>query len=240
MTENLPPPPTSFKPLGILSLLFGLALGAFNTLMPLHALSRLSSISGVEDASIAILVCMALLAIPSLLLTLGGIGLARGRSWGRTLCLIFSWSILPCLIVAVIILKIAENLVELKGGPSESFNVMVGGAFLAPIVAVILLVKLLGREASQWALQIRYGAAADQIPPLCPQAVMSLILAFVPMMMLTQIASFILGIVALVKISRSKGKLRGTGLAWAGTILSFILIAGIGALIAFAVRNGMR
>jgi len=55
----------------------------------------------------------------------------------------------------------------------------------------------------------------------------------VPFMMLTQIASVVLGIVALTQIRKSNGALRGKGFAIAGIIISSVLIIFIATVIIF-------
>src|ERR1019366_5634194 len=71
----------------------------------------------------------------------------------------------------------------------------------------------------------------EQTSRLSIAALMSLILAFVPFLLVSQMTSLILGIIGLKRIARSKGALHGRGLAIAGitvsTILLFLILAAV-------------
>ena len=69
-------------------------------------------------------------------------------------------------------------------------------------------------------------------------AVASLILGFLGFCGLTAIVGLILGIVALVQISKSEGRLKGQGLAIAGIIISAVFLLLLPALVLPAVSKG--
>jgi hypothetical protein len=116
---------------------------------------------------------------------------------------------------------------ELQGQLTESYQVFLGGALLSPILAVVLMVMLLSGSVREWAQKVRSGGVTEKAPhaeaELCTTALLSLCFSLVPFI-LCQLAALVLGIVALVQISRSGGRLRGTGMAIAGLVISSLLI----------------
>ena len=81
------------------------------------------------------------------------------------------------------------------------------------------------------------------VPRTSRLAIASLVLGVLGFCGITGLAGFILGIVALVKIHRSKGALKGTGLAIAGVAFSAVMLAAlfIGAIVvAVQIANQQR
>jgi hypothetical protein len=79
------------------------------------------------------------------------------------------------------------------------------------------------------------GSTAVPVAKTSPLAVASLVCSMVPFMMLTQIAAFVLGIVALTQIKKSNGALGGKGFAITGIIISSVLILFVGSVIVFVI-----
>jgi len=177
----------------------------------------------------------------ALVCLIDGALLLSGRRIGRPL----AYSILPLALLTTLGTqiggRIGKNLAELAmqeaASRSEAFFSHAEVEYLSPtplfgILAGIAIMILVSQESARARALLRSAPAlpgrATTTAPLvnsrqCMPALLSLILAFVPMMMLTQLASIILGIVALRQIRRSGGELSGRWMAITGIVTSSLL-----------------
>jgi hypothetical protein len=187
------------------------------------------------------LVCV--LGLLTILLA-AGVGLVRARPWGRTLSFWFAGLAMPgwCVMAAFVNGMAAYESIE--GNVDTNFQVLVGGLTFAPLLGLISAVILMTAPVRLWMRAVQLGggtvtadsyararAEAAARPPVCALAVVALFISIMPGMMLTQLAAVVLGIVALVKISRSNGKLSGRGFAVGGIIIGAILLLAVGTLL---------
>lgn len=82
--------------------------------------------------------------------------------------------------------------------------------------------------------------AAPARPPLSGWAIASIVLAFAGVFILPAIAGFLCGIVALVKVQRSRGALRGRGMALSAIFLSIVSVVVVGILAPMLINNNRR
>ncbi len=74
-------------------------------------------------------------------------------------------------------------------------------------------------------------------PPLSGWAIASLVLAFAGVFVLPAIAGFLCGIVALINVQRSRGALRGRGMALSGIFLSIVSVVAVGIIVPRFMNN---
>jgi len=239
-----PVPPKSLKVIGILSIVYAVLAMLANAGLAGHAMWVTSERGAEVASSVAIpIFLVAVLGLLGLLLG-GGIGLVRARPWGRTLSLWFAGLVMPswCVLAALVSGVAAYESVE--GNVDSNFRVLVGGLTFAPLLGLVSAVFLMTTPVRLWMRAVNLGggtvtaesyerarAEAATRPPVCPLAVISLFISIMPGAFLTQLAGVILGIVALVKISRSNGKLSGRGFAIGGIAIGSFLIVTVGGLI---------
>jgi hypothetical protein len=146
---------------------------------------------------------------------------------------------------------ITMNLAELEFQQRSygSIYIEVHGFLLIPgLMYGILLMALMflpptrnwarGERARKRGLPAEAVAAqleSDAGQQVCALAVISMILSMIPFMLLTQLTSLILGIIALRKIRNSGGTLSGRGYAWTGVIISSLILTCIGSLVGVAI-----
>ena len=230
-----PPRPKSMKVLGVLAIILGALMTLINTLAPVFAMAKVWGVRGAGPVLAGIPVIGGLWLIMSFLLLVGGIGMVLGRMWGRRLCLVYAVPALPLMALSALALIILSAVVQAKGGPSESFNVLVASV-LFPIFSVLLMSLLMTGENRKWADRMLAGpdAAPSEAPGLSVLALLSLVFSLVlfpPVFF--QIPGIILGFMALKEISRSGGRLRGRGMARLGIVFGFLvpLLAVIGVVV---------
>jgi hypothetical protein len=201
-------------------------------------------------------------AVLGLFLGVVGLGLFLRQRWGRRLGLIAGVACWLVFLVAVCAgfgsmglasVEIEEHHRYAGGfGPQYiRFDAIVGVPALAPAYGVALLVLLNLPAARNWArrwapVPVLEPVSADAPLPVVPvrrtsvAAVLSMILAFTPFLLIPQIVSLILGIMALRKIRRSRGALSGRGFAITGVCLSgciLLFFASLGVLVIVILLN---
>lgn len=237
-----PPRPRSMKVLGVLAIILGALMVLINTLAPVFAMAEVWGVRGAGPVLAGIPVIGGIWLIMSFILLAGGIGMVLGRMWGRKLCLIYAVPALPLMALSALALVILGAVVQTKGGPSKSFEVLVASV-LFPIFSVLLMGLLMTGENRKWADRMLAGpdAAPADAPGLSVLALLSLVFSLVVFPpVFFQIPGIILGFMALKEISRSGGKLRGGGMARFGIVFGFLVpllaIAGLVLLIVAIVR----
>ncbi len=244
-----PPPwppeqPRGMKTLGVLCIISGLLSSLINVIAPLIAMGTIWNKRGVEIALVAIPTVAVIWLGYSMLLFVGGVGLVRGRLWGRKLCLAFAWTGVLLMLYSVIGLSVAEAIMHARGGVQQSFNVLVAAGLFFPALTVVLLMGLLTGRIKRWAEFMEAGPGI--IPPARPEpsmpAVFCLLTSLMPVPVLAHTYSLILGFVGLRQIARSGGRKCGRGKAIAGMVISGLVLltvlAGIGLAIGIAAAKG--
>ena len=131
------------------------------------------------------------------------------------------------------------------GQEQFQYEVSFGVLPALPLVyAIVILVILFLPETRAWARAGSGNIPADPVPmdtpgpsnvmarPTSGLAIASLVCSMIPMMLLTQIAGITLGIIALSKIRKSNGAVRGKGFAIAGIVISSLVLLFMGAVLA--------
>jgi len=156
--------PTSLKVLGIISIVLGSIMIVINIIAPIHTLAVVSRVRGAGLAVVLMpsvgLIWLAL----SVMLLASGIGMVRGRLWGRTLGMVFGFSLYPLLFVSVVMMVVGQLIIEQAGGlpsGSQTYRLVVAGSCCSPIFAIVLLVMLLTGEIKLWAAAMRAGRDAQ-------------------------------------------------------------------------------
>lgn len=257
MSQTIPPPldapplplpdlprasigaPPAARAAGLLAAGYGLLLAAASLWIDGSVFFRLTGVPRLDISSQA---CAGLAAgdlLLSALLILGGLLLLGGKLRGRTLLLVFSWMVLPIMVAGMI-----ATIVAVREGRSQP-GVMIALFWfhLAVSACSILLGLMLGwlllnGAAARW----NDAAKARPAPPALPwagprmsvQALLSLILAFLPPFGLMQTISLILGVLGMRAIRRSGGQRWGRGMAAAGSILSLFILLSAAALCGYA------
>lgn len=253
-----PRPPATIRWAGFIAVLAAVVDGFYAFGSTFWSLGVLKDKAGeigpkaVEYGSTCLWIGFTLCILMSLYGLVAGLTLLMGARFGRVL----AYGLLALALLAgfgcAITHAVGKNLVEL--GMQDHLNASTGFGYRyvevkylppSPILGVIagltgtVLVSL--SSASAWAHRrgdwappgTEPGLAAADIAPTNKCAILSLILAFVPMLLLTQLASIILGIVALVQIGRAKTPQRGRWMAWVGlAISSLVWLVALLALVA--------
>jgi hypothetical protein len=246
MIAPLPPaPPRSLRLLGWSSLLVGPGLAALNLALGFAALHQLGEAGVTDGPNTAVITVMAIFTGLGLLLALGGIGLIGEKRWGRWVSLTGAALTFPGLVTAVIVIKIVESWPFDHPMPPVSF--IAGAPALSPLFGILLLVMLNLPEVRAWARgsAVTPGAPAPGTAAATARtetlAIASFALSLIPFVLLTQITSLILGIIALRRIARARGALAGRGFAIAGVaISSAILLFIIGILLLVLVLSSQH
>jgi hypothetical protein len=212
----------------------GPGLAILNLALGFVALHQLHEAGVTGGPATAVTVVMAIFVALGLLLALGGVGLVAQQRWGRWVSLIAAALTFPGLIAAVVVVKIVESWPY--DHPLPSVSIIAGAPALSPLYGILLLVMLNLPEVRAWARgSVMAPAASAGVAPAPPAktetlAIVSFALSLIPFLLLTQITSLILGIIALKRIARSRGALLGRGFAIAGVAISsaiLLLIIGI-------------
>jgi hypothetical protein len=188
------------------------------------------------------------------LLVIGGIGLLRNRKWGRIWSLIAGVSCLLALLGASIVTNVTQAMVTSGAIPLRPgqqtfyFEEISSVTGFAPLYGILLIVLLMLPDSRGWARGAAPASgasgeagsvgAASTPARTSGLAIASLACSMIPFVLLTQIAGLALGIVALVKIKRSNGSLRGKGFAIAGVIISSVVLLLIGGIVSAIVLGG--
>jgi Domain of unknown function (DUF4190) len=243
----LPPAPNTIRLAGWCGVFAGimdagLAVGV--TLWSINVLGAAAPQAGAELFRAAVvsmwISCGICLAFCLTSVVSGGL-LLNGRRIGRGL----GYAILPLALLTTVGSKIAgqigRNLAELaiqqaaEQGQGVYYHAQLSYLSPAPVFGLLagigIMVLVSQESARSWAAgrgpSAPPGAASQADPAVTTRqsipALLSLILAFLPMAMLPQLASIILGIVALRQISRSNGALSGRWMAVTGLVVSSLL-----------------
>ena len=259
--NSIRPLPAQVKAVAYGNLIVGPLLAILNAIVVGHSISELNARNAPEGLSTFFYLNILIYLVVGTLFLVGGIGLLRNQKWGRVVSLIAAVSCFVALFAGSVLGKIAQNLLASGALPlrpgqmSFYFRAPMSVAGFAPLYAIAVIVLLMLPDARNWARGDRDVAAvgglsepqsATPSPPgyqpnpnalstvrTSPLAIVSLVCSMVPFMMLTQIASVVLGIVALTQIKKSNGALRGKGFAIAGIIISSVLIIFIATVIIF-------
>ncbi len=237
-----PEPPKAMKVLGTLCIIAGSLNTLINTIAPVIAMLVLWNKRGAELALVAVPVAGLIWLGYSLLLLVGGIGMVRGRPWGRSLCLFFAWTSVLVMIYSILGLGVVEVIINLRGAALPT-RVLVVAALFVPALTVVLLMGLLTGRIKRWAEFMAAGPGV--IPPARPElsmpAAFSLLISLVPFPPFAHMYSIILGFVGLRQIARSKGRKCGRGKAIAGTVISgLVLLVLVGGVVAAIVAASNR
>jgi hypothetical protein len=254
-TENAGPLlPQLLKALGFGNLVVGPLLALVNLLVVGQSISRLERMNAPPEVSTSLEINIGIFFLLATLFVIGGIGLLRNRKWGRIWSFIAAVFCFVTLLAVSIVTNVTEALlrtgaIPLRPGQSFAFKGVAGVMAFAPLYGILVIVLLMLPDARAWARGQRLGGSGnpDQVAgdgvalvtrPTSGLAIASLVCSFIPFALLTQIAGLTLGIVALVKIKRSNGKLGGKGFAIAGVAISSAILLFIGGVLLVILFSG--
>ena len=240
---GLPKPPKSVKVLGTISTVFGSMSVLFNIIAPVVVFRVLSDIGGTDPARWVWPLTGILFLFQSLLLLVGGIGMFRGRLWGRKLSLVYAISLFPVAFVGFVAVIVSTAMVQVSGKLGQDVDkLLIFGICGGPIYAIVLMVLLLSNNTKRWAYTVRHGQAPprdgdpDEQPSTSRLAILSLIFSpLICLPLIAQITAVVMGILALGRIRRSEGRLKGRGLAIAGLVVSVVIILALAGSIIFGI-----
>jgi hypothetical protein len=207
-------------------------LGAINIVlniaMPAVALPQIVNNAGAEPVLVAVLIIGGACLLAALLQLVGGIGLVRGRLWGRNISIAAAGLSLLALFVGIIASRVITEVIRVRGGVERGFEVHTFGVCgLGPFV-LALLIALCTQNVRRWAAELRAGPGASEgqlqaSSRTNPLAIASLLLSLLPIAPMV-LAALVVGVMALRQIARSGGKERGRGLAITGIVFSSLWI----------------
>jgi hypothetical protein len=244
-----PPLPKSLKALGYANLVIGPALAIVNLIVVGRSISLLEEQNAPEGLSAFFEINIAIFCVVGTLLVIGGIGLLRNRKWGRIWSVIAGVSCLLALLAVSVVSNVMQAMLTTgaiplrPGQQSFYFKEVSGVTAFAPLYGILLIVLLMLPAARAWARSFAtasagggesgsFGAGTPATPARTSGlAIASLVCSMIPFVLLTQMAGLTLGIVALVKIKRSDGRLGGRGFAIAGVIISSVILLLIGGIL---------
>ncbi len=260
VSPPMPPLPGQLKAVGYLNLVVGPLLAIVNVVVVGHSITLLEERNAPEGLSTFFEINIAIFIVLGLLLVIGGVGLLLNRKWGRIWSLIAAVFCFVALLAVSVISNIMQSMLTTgaiplrPGQTSFYFKEPAGVMAFAPLYGILVIVLLMLPDVRAWA---RGGASAQPasggagldgsiVTPAAapapgrrtsPLAVASLVCSLIPFALITQIAGLTLGIVALVKIRRSDGRLGGRGFAIAGITISSLILLFIGGLVLFFVTG---
>ncbi len=226
--------PKWFKILGPIDIALGTLLALVNVFLVENAISVLERAGA--DGGGALRVEEVFFVIVGALLVVGGVGLSRGRRWGRVVTLVAA---VGCVLGMLVVGGISGAVTALAEARHVSIPSVTTGGALSPVFGIALLVVLNLREARDFGAGRAPVAPGTPGAPVVPQqtsvmAIMSMVLSIIPFMLVTPLVGLILAIVALGQIKRSNGALGGRGFAIAGIVLASFWY-GLGLLIVLLV-----
>jgi hypothetical protein len=252
-----PQMPGQLKGVGIANLVVGPILAIANLIIVGRSISDLERENAPDGLSIFFKINIVVFCVLGAFLVIGGVGLLCNRKWGRILSLITGVLCVLSAMFVIVMNNIMQSMLTTGAIPLHSgqhyfyFKGISGVPGLAPLYGVVLIVLLMLPIAREWArsgqpktpLTMPTGAiVADAMPiptrPTNGLAIASLVCSMIPFALLTQIAGLTLGIIALVKIKKSKGAVGGKGFAIAGIIISSLILVFIGGVIVLIFLNG--
>jgi hypothetical protein len=245
-------PPKCLKVLGVMSLILAPICILITVALTGVGIVEFAVRTGGKAIVVTMIVFMVATSIHSFTLFIGGIGLVSGKTWGRKWALFFSWSMLPLFILLVIAMGAGIGLAAANGLQANSGieRVVFGFAPGAPILMVVMLAMFQVDKVQQWVYlkrQEQQGVdlttldpATLKVPNLSLCALFGYLLLYFPLCF-GPLPPFILSIVALNKISKAKGELKGKGLAIFTLLMSILaFLAIIGGIVAIAVVSAQR
>ena len=242
-----PPVPPALKVVGGIGIALGAITAVLNLVLPAVALPQLLDNAGAEPALWTVLIGGGACVLLGLLQLAGGIGLFRGRLWGRSLSIVAAVLSLPVVLAAAVAGRVVSNLIDVQGGVARGFEVCLFGPFGLGPFALALPIVLLTEDVRRWAAELRAGPGADPVKleaaaRLNALAVVSLLLSLVPLPPLP-LAAPVIAVLALRHIAASGGKERGRGLAIAGLVVSglwWLLAVGLAVFVVLIVTGVVR
>ena len=254
ISPPMPPLPRSLKVAGYASLVIGPLLAIVNLIFVGRSISRLEERNAPAGLTRGFEINIGIFCVVGTLLLIGGIGLLRNRKWGRVWSLIAGVSCLLAVLVASIVSNVTQAMLTTgaiplrPGQQSFYFEEISGVTAFAPLYGILLIVLLMLPAARAWARGFASaravsggtGGVATAVAPgrTSGLAIASLVCSVIPFALLTQLAGLTLGIVALVKIKKSDGRLEGKGFAIAGVIISSVILLLIGGIVLAVLANG--
>lgn len=240
--HELPPPPGFLRVLGIANVAIGLALPAVNFLLVSFSIQKFQRIGLSETPALPLWITIWTFAGLGILLASAGIGLINHAPWGRVLSMICAVLLFLGACVGTVDMHVAKALAEVEyNGPPIYIEFVGAVPAFTPFYGVLTLVLMLLPVTRNWARGVRAvkkGIPLEQVlaptpaPPVYTLAVISMVLSMVPFLLITQAVSLIMGMIALRTIRNSQGRLGGRGFAWAGVIISSLILLAIGGLLA--------
>jgi hypothetical protein len=235
-SEPPPPMPGYVRLMGLGCLLFGPLLAGINWLAVGFSIGKLQGL-GIEGVAITLLESVIwMFAGIGGLLVLIGLGLLLAQRWARILAYLYLALAFVGTFAAAGLGGGAVAAAEIEwsqgagyGGPYQTqVELIVAVPGMSIPFGIVLVVLLNLRGVRLWAARRHQlpGAVGPGGKPttLSVAAVMSFVLSLMGCLLVNQLASVVLGIVALRNIRRSNGLLRGRGFAIAGVSVSSTLL----------------
>jgi hypothetical protein len=226
--------------MGIAGIVISVLMLPLNLYGLFESIRVLGRIRGAEVPFLIAVASSGSFVLLSILTLLACVGLVRAKLWGRIMAIAIGAIGFPIVMAAMVAILACNEWVKLKGGPQSSYEVFVCASLL-PMFSVALAVAMFTGEVKRWAHMLRAGPGAPPPPepdknvPISTAAVISLGLSLVPVFVLSHSVAILVGIIALIRIKYSKGRLRGSGIALAGIVISLLVILGLAGLIAAAI-----
>jgi hypothetical protein len=235
--------------LGWVNVMMGLLLPAVNYLLVYYMDIQVLREKGFsEDVTAPFVVTNWTHFCLGFLLFVSGIGLIQEPLWGRVLSIAWVGLAFLGVLVSAVCANVALELARQEWEKTHAFGYTYIEVWwfapFSPAYAVVLLSLMFAPRTRRWVRGVRAerrGVPPEQAwdfahePPTSSLAVTSMVLSMVPFLLLTQMTAFVLGIIALRRIRRSRGKLGGKGYAWTGVIISSLILTCFGSLIGLAV-----
>lgn len=247
------PAPKWLRIFGVISILMGIGIPLANYFFVKEGIDKFVANGFSESVVLPLWINIWMFVAIGGYLALSGLGLLGPTLWGRRMSMFFVGLAVIGAVVAVVNGNITKVLAE------EEFHKMHQHSMFAslrieyfaaaplfpPAYGLLLLVFTLLPPVRDWAKgtsAIQRGLPPEQAwapmakqPPVHNGAMLSMVLSLVPFLLITQIVSLIMGIVALRAIRRSEGRYGGKGYAWAGIIISTLILTCMGGLISLAI-----
>ena len=250
---HLVPAPGWLRIIGVLSILLGVGIPLANYFFVKDGIDKFIDKGFSEEVVLPLWINIWLSAGIGVYLLIAGLGLLGPTRWGRWMSMLFIGIAILGAVVAMVNGVITKVMAEEEFTRKHqhamfaSFHIKYFAAapFFPPGFGALLLVLSLLPPVRDWARGKRVveggpspseaGAPASSPVQLHSPAMVSMVLSMIPFLLITQIVSLIMGIAALRTIGRSEGKLTGRGFAWAGIIISSLILSCMGSIIGIAV-----
>jgi hypothetical protein len=208
-------PSHSWKTLGYFTVAVGVLVPLVNAGLVGLGIARFQEMGLSAHAIAPLWLSMAVYIGVGLVLVLAGLGLSQSASWARLVSLLGAALLFLAVPVAALFMSMAWGRADQEyRGPLTEVWLMAGFPALWPGYGVVLLVLL------------NLPPTRESEPRVSTWAVVTFILSLTPLGGFTQLAAVVTGLVALVKIGRSRGALLGTALTIAGMSVAVLILAG--------------